>query len=155
VSRGFKPTDNTVTVFAGEGPRNVVDHARYAEPLANSLAACLLTVHHPKALSKFDAMLVIGPEHARVFREAAWDRRRVLSELHSRLQIPGADALQGARGMSEGLTEEFRDKIVPKFRPEGILLTQAGGGAGFFSAIMGGWAVGARGSNPVTKIVQS
>jgi hypothetical protein len=42
---------------------------------------------------------------------------------------------------------------LPKFRPGGILLVHAGGGAGLFSAIIGGWANGEVGSQPVTKTV--
>jgi hypothetical protein len=154
VSRGFAPTDDTVTVFAGEGPRCVVDQlAREPEQLATSLAACLRTVHHPKLPLGFDAVLVVGPEHARVFAEAGWDRDRVLAELHQRLQLPGAEIVRGAGGMAEGVQEQFKDLTLPKFRPGGILLVHAGGGAGLFSAIIAGWANGATGSTPVTRVV--
>jgi hypothetical protein len=44
---------------------------------------------------------------------------------------------------------------VPKFRPDGILLTHAGGGAGLFSSIIAGWANGEMGSQPVTVAVKS
>jgi len=37
------------------------------------------------------------------------------------------------------------------FRPGGILLAYAGGGAGLFSAIIGGWANGEVGSQPITR----
>ena len=36
----------------------------------------------------------------------------------------------------------------------GLLLAYAGGGAGLFSMIIGGWANGAIGSTPVTRAVQ-
>ena len=43
-------------------------------------------------------------------------------------------------------------KPVPKFRPGGLLIVRAGGGAGLFSAIIAGWAAsGPVGSIPVTK----
>jgi hypothetical protein len=41
--------------------------------------------------------------------------------------------------------------VWPKFRDGGLLLAHAGGGAGLFSAIIGGWASGAVGSAPVTQ----
>ena len=90
----------------------------------------------------FDAILVVGPEHARVFADAGWDRARVLAELDERLQIPGAELVRGAGGIDEGLPAAFADTTLPKFRPGGILLACAGGGAGLFSAIIGGWANG-------------
>jgi hypothetical protein len=154
VERGFDPGDSTVTLFAGEGPRCVVDQlARDPEHLATSLASCLRTVHHPKLPLAFDAILVVGPEHARVFAEAGWDRARVVAELHDRLQLPGAEIVRGAGGMAEGVPEAFAGATLPKFRPGGILLVHAGGGAGLFSAIIGGWANGAVGSQPVTRAI--
>jgi hypothetical protein len=49
--------------------------------------------------------------------------------------------------------EHLRDVTLPKFRPDGILLVHAGGGAGLFSAMIGGWANGSMGSQPVTHLV--
>ena len=145
---------NAVTVFAGEGPRCIVDQlARDPDELANSFAACLRTVHHPKLPIGFDVVLIVGPEHARVFAEAGWDRDRVLAELHARLQLAGADIVRGAHGMAEGVQAAFKDLTLPKFREGGILLVHAGGGAGLFSAMIGGWANGATGSTPVTRLV--
>jgi len=155
VSRGFGATDNTVTVFTGEGPRCVVDQlAREPEQLAQTLAACLRTVHHPKLPFAFDAVLVLGPEHARVFAQANWSRERVLQEIHDRLQMPGSEIVRGAGGMAEGVQEAFKDATLPKFRPGGLLLVHAGGPAGLFSAIIGGWVNGTTGSDPVTKLVK-
>ncbi|HQZ35662.1 MAG TPA: thioredoxin family protein [Ilumatobacteraceae bacterium] len=154
VSRGFAPTDNTVTVFAGEGPRCIVDQkVRTAPELATVFAACLRTLHSPKLILAFDAILVVGPEHARVLAEAGWDRDKLLTELHSRLQIPGSELVWGAGGIADGIPTHLRDATLPKFRPDGILLVHAGGGAGLFSAMVGGWANGEMGSQPVTHRV--
>lgn len=154
--RGIAPQQNAVTVFAGEGPRCVVDQAaRTPEQLTNSFAACLRATHHPKSVLSFDAILVISPDHSRVYAEAGWDREKILSELYVRLNIPGAELVKGALDMAEGLPAKFADRIVPKFKAGGILLAHAGGGAGLFSSIIGGWANGAMGSTPVTRPVLS
>ena len=154
--RGIAPLQNAVTVFAGEGPRCVVDQAaRTPEQLTNSFAACLRATHHPKSVLSFDAILVVSPDHSRVYAEAGWDREKILSELYARLNIPGAELVKGALDMAEGLPAKFADRIVPKFKPGGILLAHAGGGAGLFSSIIGGWANGAMGSTPVTRPVLS
>jgi hypothetical protein len=150
--RGMAPGTNAVTVFPGEGPRCVVDQkARTPEDLCASLAVGLRGIHHPKLPLGFDAILIVGPDHGRVFAEAGWSRDRVLEELSQRLLIPGAELVQGAGGIAEGLPESFRDATVPMFRPGGILLAYAGGGAGLFSAIIGGWANGEVGSQPITR----
>jgi hypothetical protein len=153
-SRGVADGVDAVTVFPGEGPRCVVDQlARDPESLANTFASCLRTLHNPKSVLAFDAILVVGPEHARVFAEAGWDRDRVLDELHTRLQIPGTELVRGANGIAEGIPAHLEGATLPKFRPGGILLVHAGGGAGLFSAIIGGWANGDMGSTPVTREV--
>jgi hypothetical protein len=70
VSRGATPGASTVTLFAGAGVQPVVDQlSRTPESLASTLAACLRTVAHPKLPVAFDALVVVSPEHARVFRE--------------------------------------------------------------------------------------
>lgn len=154
VSRGFAADVDTVTVFAGEGPRCIVDQlARDPDQLANSFAACLRTLHHPKLVIGFDCVLVIGPEHARVFGEAGWDRQTLLRELHERLQIPGSELIRGAGNMAEGVPEWLVNETLGKFRSDGLLLVHAGGGAGLFSAMIGGWANGDLGSKPVTRRV--
>ena len=153
-SRGATPGADALTVFAGEGPRCVVDQkAREPEPLVRSLAACLQTIHHPKLVLGFDAVLVLGPEHGRVFHEAGWDRDRIVTELIAAGITPGSELVAGAGDMVEGLPDQFATTSLPKFKDGGILLAYAGGGAGLFSAIIGGWANGAMGSAPVTREV--
>jgi len=66
--------------------------------------------------------------------------------------MPGSEIVRGAGGMVEGVQEAFKDATLPKFRPGGLLLIHAGGPAGLFSAIIGGWVNGGAGSDPVTKL---
>ncbi|MBM3658601.1 MAG: thioredoxin [Actinobacteria bacterium] len=154
VSRGCAPEESAVTLFPGESPRGLADQlGRSADHLANSFAAALRTVWGPKAVIAFDALVVVSPEHARVFRESGWTRARLVEELDNRLQIPGAELVRGAGGIAEGVDPSLRDTTIPKFPPGGLLVVHAGGGAGFFSAIVGGWAAGAMGSDPVTRVV--
>lgn len=154
-SRGIPDGVDALTVFAGEGPRCVVDQlSREPESLAASLAVNLRTVHHPKLILGFDAVLVIGPEHGRVFAQAGWDRQRIIDEIDQRLVFPGSELIRGAGGIAEGIPEGFAEMDLPKFRPGGLLLAYAGGGAGLFSMIIAGWANGELGSTPVTRAVQ-
>jgi thiol-disulfide isomerase/thioredoxin len=153
---GSDPGANTVTVFAGEGPRSIVDQlSREPESLARSLAANLRTLHHPKLLMAFDALLLIGPEHARVFREAGWSKEQLLARLHELLLVPGKEVVRGAGGIDEGLPEAVRSATLPKFRPGGILIVHCGGGAGLFSTLIGGWVNGEMGSQPVVREIRS
>jgi len=152
--RGFAPGVSTVTLFAGEGPRGVVDQlSRQPESLARSFASASRSVAHPKLVLGFDAVLVVSPEHARVFRSAGWTRDRLLAELSSLLLLPGAELVRGAGGIAEGVPVGFEGASLPKFREGGLLIVHAGGGAGMFSAVIGGWVNGETGSQPVTREV--
>jgi hypothetical protein len=152
VSLGAAVGASTVTLFPGEGPRNVVDQlSRDPESLARSFAVNLRSVHHPKLVMAFDAMLAVGPEHSRIFREAGWSRERLTGRLHELLQIPGSELVRGADGIAEGLPEQVRHATLPKFRPGGILVVHCGGGAGLFSCIIAGWVGSDMGSQPVLK----
>jgi hypothetical protein len=110
----------------------------------------LRAVAHPKLAMAFDAMLVVSPEHGRVFAEAGWSRARLLEALDGALQLDGAEHVRGAGGVLEGLPEVVAEMTIPKFRPGGLLLVHAGGPAGLFSSIIGGWVNGETGSQPTT-----
>jgi hypothetical protein len=150
VERGLPPGTSAVTLFAGEGPRAVVDQrSRSAASLARSFAACLRTVAHPKLVG-WPALVVVSPEHARVFREDSWSKQRLRAELLELLSFSADELCPGADGIEEGTHVAG---AAFKFKPEGLLFVHAGGQAGLFSAIVGGWG-GAGGSQPVTVEVR-
>ena len=153
--RGAAAGSSSVTLFAGEGPRAVVDQkSRTANSLARSFAACLRTVGHPKLPIGFDALLAISPEHLRTFQAEGWDRDRLRSELAALLQLPGAEIVRGSGGIDEGVPVDFADHTLPKFRANGLLFAHCGGDAGMFSAIIGGWVSGTEGSEPATVDIE-
>ena len=146
---------DALTVFAGEAPHCLVDQlSRTPESLARSFALKLQSVNHPKLILMFDTIVVMGPEHARVFADAGWDRERIIAGISEHLNRSGAELVRGADGIAEGVPETFADaESLPKFRPGGLMLTYAGGGAGLFSQIIGGWVNGVKGSEPTTRAV--
>ena len=154
--RGVPSGNSAVTLFAAEGVQGIVDQkSRNPESLAKSFALALRAVDHPKMAMAGDAVLVVSPEHSRVFIDAGWSKARLLQVLEGLLQFPGEEMVAGAGGIAEGIPEKFRDKTVPKFRPGGLLIVRAGGTAGLFSAVIAGWAAsGPVGSSPVTREVK-
>jgi len=74
-------------------------------------------------------MLVMTPEHQRVFADAGWTKQRFRDELDPLLLLRGS---------------------TPKFRPNSLMIVRAGGDAGAFSAIIEGWIGGSMGSEPIT-----
>ena len=153
VEKGFDESASTVTLFAADGMQGIVDQkSREPLSLARSFAAGLRVVSHPKMVMAADAFLVVSPEHERVFREAGWSKQKLKDVLNELLTIPGDELVAGAGGIAEGIPEKLRDRDLPKFREGGLNIVRAGGGAGLFSAIIGGWgASGTTGSVPVTR----
>jgi hypothetical protein len=88
-----------------------------------------------------------------VFRDAGWTKARLREEIHALLTIPGEELVRGAGGCAEGMPAELTGTSLPKFRPDGVWFVHAGGPAGLFSAIIGGWGAGYTGSRPVTREV--
>ena len=52
----------------------------------------------------------------------------------------GEELVAGAKGIAEGGPASLAGKTVNKFRPGGLMIVRAGGGAGMFSGIIGGWS---------------
>ena len=158
VARGIAPGKNAITLFQGDGIQGFIDQrSRTPEQLTKSLAMALLAVGHPKLCEFTNAMLVLVPEHYAIFRDAGWDRDRITRELHAAMVRSGADVVQGAHGIGEGIDPKRRDEAaVNKFWPEGLLIVHAGGQAGLFSAICAGWTGGRfrHESKPVTREIR-
>jgi hypothetical protein len=156
VERGIKPGVSAVTVFAGFGLQGVVDQkSRDPESLSHSFAHSLKAIHNIKSAPSCDALLVVCPEHHRTFKSAGWSKARLYEELYRLCEIPGEELVAGAKGIAEGGPPSLVGKTVNKFRPGGLMIVRAGGDAGMFSGIIGGWSAGGpRGSLPVTKEVR-
>jgi thiol-disulfide isomerase/thioredoxin len=158
VVRGIPAGTNAVTLFQGDGIQGFIDQrSRTPEELTRSLAMSLLAVGHPKLCEFTNAMLVLVPEHYAIFKNAGWDRNRITRELHDAMVRPGADVIQGAQGVGEGVDPKRGGEMINKFWPEGLLIVHAGGQAGLFSAICAGWTGGRfrHESKPVTREILS
>jgi len=150
--RGFSRSQDVVTAFCGEGPRIVVDQkSRSADSLVRMLAEGLLVSVSPRTVMGMDGLLVVSPEHIARFSDAGWDRQRFMEELGRHLVVEADGILAGTGGIEEGLPPDLAGLTLPKFRPGGLLVVHAGGPAGLFSAIIGGWLNGPMGSEPTSR----
>ena len=156
VEKGFSETASTVTLFAADGMQGIVDQkSRDPESLSRSFAAALRVVGHPKMILASDAILVVSPEHERVYRLAGWSKQDVKDYINKLLTIDGSELVAGAGGIAEGIPEKLAGRQLPKFREGGLNIVRAGGSAGMFSAIIAGWgASGTIGSTPVTREIK-
>lgn len=156
MDRGFQRDDSVVSLFAGDGVQPVLDQlSRTPESLARSFAASLRSVSHVKKFGMADAILVVCPEHRRVLKEGGWSKEKLKQALFDELMTPGTELMPGIDGIAEGMPEKFKDKLLNKFRDDGLHIVTAGGTAGMFSAIISGWvASGDKGSQMVSQVVK-
>ncbi len=154
VERGVPAGKSAVTLYAGYGVQGIIDQtSRTPESLTASFAAGLRAVYHPKTYPGPDAVLVMAPDHNRVYREAGWDKARFKAEIDRLTTVDADDVLVGLDGMLPGVSAKLKGTRVKKFRPGGFNVVVAGGGAGLFSAILPGWSPGDVNSQVVTKVV--
>ncbi len=153
VERGIAPGKSAVTVFAGFGLQGVVDQkSRDPESLSRSFAESMKAMQNIKLAPSCDAIVVISPEHERTYRQAGWTKQQVYDAFYRLTEMDGDDLVAGAHGIAEGGPPSYAGRRIAKFRPGGLMIVRAGGGAGMFSGIIGGWsASGERGSAPVTR----
>ena len=97
-----------VTLFAAEGPRGVVDQLSRTPGVAGPLVrrGPARRSAHPKLVGGFDAMLVVCPEHARVFREAGWSRAELRGRAADALLLdPATRSSAAPGGIAEGVPD--------------------------------------------------
>ena len=161
VSRGLAPGTSAVTLFAGEAPHGISDHAsRTARSLAGSLGWSMAGLWNSKHFPLYShTMLVVGPEHARTFADDDWSREDLARHLHETIRVPyrtltpDDDHGEGTN-LRYGKREPSPDDLVPKFPSvEEIHVVVAGGTAGRFSMAIPGWLGTKNGSRPVTREV--
>ncbi|MEE3290777.1 MAG: thioredoxin family protein [Pseudomonadota bacterium] len=150
---GFERADSVISLFAGEGLQPIVDQqSRNPESLTKNISNSLRSVVNTKLYGAADAILVISPEHRRIFRQAGWSKQDLRQALYDNLMVSGTDVIRGAQDIAEGMPEKFKDKQLNKFRDDGLHIVTTGGKAGMFSAIISGWvASGEKGSQLVSQ----
>jgi hypothetical protein len=171
VRRGFAPVSSTVSLFAGEGPRFILDQTSiHPESLSLAIADAVVSVAHPKlgftvpvhsgqpSLS-FDVMIIVSPQHRSVFANGGWSVGDVQRAVFEHTRRPVRSLLRGAGGHAEGVLESTVDPaalagVATKLHdPSALHVVAAGGDSGLMTALIGGWQRGAEGSELTTREV--
>src|SRR5271163_3221396 len=158
VERGFNREQSALTLFAAEAPHGVSEHtARTPEQVLQSISYALGTVWTYRLCLASEALVVLSPEHAQTIHRAGWSKRQARDFLFEHTGVPlrayeGAPDAEGSQ-----MTGKYKEILIngercyQKFRSaESIRILVAGGTAGKFSAVIGSWVAGPRGSEMVT-----
>ena len=158
VERGFNRQQSALTLFAAEAPHGISEHtARTPEQVLKSISYALATVWTYRLCLGSDALVVLSPEHAQTIHRAGWSKQQAREFLFENTGVPlrayeGAPDAEGSQMVTK--FQEILidgDRCYQKFRsPESTRIIVAGGTAGKFSAVIGGWVAGPRGSEMVT-----
>lgn len=157
VERGFRPEQSTVTLFACESPHGVSEHmAREGRQILKAISRALASVWSYRVCAGVEALVVLCPEHVNTLHRDRFTKQAVREFLFENTGIPIRHYQDGA-GEGTQLVKLYKQAEIDgepcylKFGdPSAIKIVVAGGTAGKFSAVIGSWAAGPRGSQMVT-----
>ena len=138
VERGFARDASTVTVFAAEGPHNVLTHYGHdAEAILVTLGDAMAGLG---SFSPGQSFLVLAPEHVRILARDGWTKARLREALYARARRTLAD-LKRAGKVPGPVAPDDESRFVHRGEgPEDILIVVGGGGAGGHSAFIPSWS---------------
>lgn len=157
VELGFGARESTVTLFAATGLMEVSEHtARTGAGVLRTIAATLSVVWSWRRCGRVDAVVILCPEHAATIAADGFSKRDARDFLFEHTGVPRqAFEHEGTEGTES--RESYVEVLIdgePHYRkfddPSQIRIVVAGGTAGKFSAVLGGWLAGPKGSQSVT-----
>jgi hypothetical protein len=158
VDAGLARGQSAVSLLAAEAPHGVSEHnARTARAVLKAITYALATVWGYRFCKVFEALVVLSPEHVHTIHRDGFSKQDVREFLFENTGVPlrcygGEDPGEGSQ--MRGLYQEIvidGEPCYQKFRgPDAIQIVVAGGTAGKFSAVLGSWSTGPRGSQMVT-----
>jgi peroxiredoxin len=157
VEMGFKPEESTLTLFAGESPHGVSEHsARDGIQILTAISRSLATVWSYRVCAGVEAIVVLCPEHVKTLYRDGFSKEAVREHLFLNTAIPLRHFEDGS-GEGTQYIKLYKQATIDgepcylKFQDaSAIKIIVAGGTAGKFSAVIGSWASGPRGSQMVT-----
>jgi hypothetical protein len=155
---GFSPGQSAVTLFAGDGIHGVSEHtARRGATVLKTICRALATIWCYRVCMMPEAVVVLCPEHVRTLARDGFTKEQVRQFLFDNTGIPVRAFEVDTDGEGVAARQMYQEvdidgeRCYRKFRaPEAIQLVVAGGTAGKFSAVVGSWSTGPRGSQIVT-----
>jgi hypothetical protein len=138
VTRGLPAGSSAVTVFAAEGPHNVLSH--YGETAESVVVALADTMASLGSFSPGESFVVLAPEHVQILTRDGWTKTSLREALYKRARRTVADLKRGGKLAGAVQPAEETTWVHRGRGPEDIHLVVAGGGAGGHSAFIPSWS---------------
>jgi hypothetical protein len=156
VELGFSREQSALTLFAAEPPRGVSEHnARPGKTVLQAISRALATVWSYRQCIGIEAIVVLCPEHVKTIARDGFTKQAAREFLFENTGIPVKHFDDEGEGTQH--TKFYKQAVIDgepcylKFQDaSAIKIIVAGGTAGKFSAVIGSWAAGPRGSQMVT-----
>jgi peroxiredoxin len=153
---GFDREQSAVTLFAAEPPHGVSEHnAREGRAILKAISRALATVFSYRFCFAWEAIVLLCPEHVKTLHRSGFTKDSIREFLFENTGVPVKE-FEDEGGEGTQFTQLYQratingEECYRKFaRPDQIKLVVAGGTAGKFSAVIGSWATGPRGSQMV------
>lgn len=133
VERGFARECSTVTVVGAEGTMNMNTHAKDAVELARVIAETMIHPPSNEYTHGGEPWLVLGPEHAEIFKRAGWSKAEVRQRLWEQSKMKAGrmsarDLMRAVDSRTAELGTIGPETLLPiSARPEEIGIVVAGG----------------------------
>ena len=138
VARGLPREASAVTVYAAEGPHNVLSH--YGETADAIVVAIADTMACLGSFSPGESFVVLAPEHVQILARDGWTRTRLREALYAGARRTVADLKRGGKVAGAVAPGDESAWVHRGQGPEDINIVVAGGGAGGHSAFIPSWS---------------
>lgn len=157
VEIGFQRDQSAITLFGAEPPRGVSEqNARKGSVILKAISKALVTVFSWRVCAGLEAFVVLCPEHVKTLTKDGFAKQAVREFLWENTGVPVRE-FESLDGEGTHAVRMYAETVIDgercyrKFpQPEAIKILVCGGTAGKFSAVIGSWAAGPRGSQMVT-----
>lgn len=151
-TRGFRPDQNAVTVFAAYAPHQFTNRLSSTPEGVLTTACAHMRISAGTSRQPQYAMVFAG-EHSTIMKQAGWSREDVQRYCFGHSQSTVAELKRLNMMAGEIAPEDERTLVAIVESPQDLLVFSAGGRAGVQSAFIPGWGSKA-GSQSVTKAIR-
>jgi len=151
-TRGFRPEQNVVTVFAALAPHQYSNQLS-ATPEGILETACMQMRFSAGTARQPQYAMVFAGEHSEIMKQAGWSREKVQNYVFENSKASLAELKHAHLKPGEIAPDDEHEMVPLVLEPSDLLVISAGGRAGVQSAYIPGWG-GKNGSQSVSREIR-